>query len=416
MKNPNRIFYFLLFSSFLSGCKPDDPIVSSEETFEINPNVEMIWSHEHGGQYSPAILSLLTEQYAVFVTLNDTTYSSKLLVIEKSTGDTQWCWDKELATIENVLFHDQKLYINSRGKGIICVDVNDGKTLWQWDDGVDLITNPVFFENKLYLAAHYGNSNRSCRITSLDPNSGNASIAYELIPSERGVNSNTLYSASYWRHPNGNLIAFYSSLVYPNNLPTPYSEFLAIDLTADTIFHNWGNYTKSSTPGSSVMVGDNVYFGGMTSATNEWKTGCINLASEKIKWDNRLSVTSPSYTEYFVVGNRVLMNSGNTVFINALDTGTGKLAWTNKSCGDNTGEYQHLNNIVWFKNGNGLFGLNPSTGAVKYHIHNYSLFEDLSKKQKLGWSVGEFSTFIIDEKTELFYAWTETHVMCFKIK
>lgn len=425
------MIYLWITSCFLlNACKGDfeEETYPPEETtiteYTLKEDLEVRWVKRFNkDQY--ALQTLVLNDKVVFAMSHPTDLSSfvvHLLALDKSTGDTVWVWEEGLLLMKDVICYDDKLYFYSSSDGLpTCVDANTGKKLWQWDDGqYREINGLVPINGRIYTSAGYGHRGvqgfRETRVISLDPNTGTPEIEFIFNTDQRDGHSLSLYEPMPWKHPNGDLIIFYNASAVGSGINW-YPRYIAANITADSIYFDLGNYFEAVAKGGVSIYGDKVYFGSSPTRTQTWKTGCINMLTKEVEWVNELTKTDPSAVKPIKMGNRILMNPGNTHYTNCLNASTGELEWTNTKCGKRTSDFLPHNGIGWIKSGEGIIGLDPMSGEIVHHVRNYELHEELWKQKSEGWTVAEFSSFSIDQQTGWFYSASfGEYFTCFRFK
>lgn len=419
MNSPLILLFLTLLSFGLSCNKDKDTILSpvsvpGDETsaqFELPKNINVLWTKNCPKQIH-SLQSLVLDNKVIFVVSDENiaTFNYYLLALDKTSGDTLWRWNDGMHLMKEVLCFDNKLYFYGSAVGkLTCVDANTGLTLWQWDDNTYRVINGLTAAHgRIYTSAGYGHSGirgmAETRILSFDPFQSAPFVEYVFETEKRGGSSLSLYDPLPWTHPNGDLIMFYNPSATDGNGLTSHAEFLAVNLSADSIYLDLKNHFSASAKGRSTLINNQVYFGAAPDATPSWKTGCLNLVTMEILWVNTLTHTYPSSVQYKTSNGILLMNSGNTNYVNAIAANSGKLLWTNTSCGTQTSPFQMYDGLAWLKSGEGILGLSPHTGDITKKVRHYQLHQSLWEQKMEGWSVGEFSTFTIDHQTGYFYA------------
>jgi len=199
-----------------------------------------------------------------------------------------------------------------------------------------IITNDddyAFFETK-----------DSAVLYKVNPISGANTHIYSIYTADRGGFIQEPSGIIHWKHPNGNDIIFVQSSAL--KVSVGRGEYYAIDITADSMYWDLGEYfTGSGGIGFfPILDGNNVVI-------NNLGTASLNLINKTLNWNTTEPISVQTYGQYAVISNnKIFKDVGNFGYLNIIDANNGNHLKSHTDIGTNfiSSKLVLYNNKVYF--------------------------------------------------------------------
>ena len=407
----------VLFCGLLSSCKESDtPTPKGTDPIETKAAFELVWSKAASASFTCYEI-LLSNQVAIFSKQDEGNgFIDALVALDLKTGDTLWVWDEQVKLTKEHLLVNNILYFTGQTTALVyAVNVTTGKTMWTYGANTALtsaINGLGYGNNKLFVSFNYGwkeTLNDSTLLFSIDPLSGIGTHEFTLYTKKRGGYRQTPSTPVYWKHPNGNDMLFLQGggWNWDKNVNQGRGEYYVIDLLADTIYFDLGNFFSHPAIGADpLLLGSNIII------SNGWdKNASINLLTGKTNWTTTISDNEATSGGYILSGgDRLYFSAGNEGFLNILNGANGQLVFSNKKVGKSS---LYGSKLIQYKN---HLYFTTADGLIKTDMEG-KIVVKVTVEDTIGGYNGSFTSGLaIDPKTGYMYSTRGNRFMCFKEK
>lgn len=421
---------FSLWSLFVgTGCKPetppDPPQPPDTDTFVVHPQAEVRWTTHYTDDKKYAKKGIICDDLIVFMIYETGNgFVDRLLALDKHTGDTAWTWDKGANFMGYLTHAEQTVYFYDGYNAIVyALDALTGEERWNWTEpDCRDINGLIVADGRVYVGAHYGyhglRGMHHTNLTALDAQTGSPTVIHRFVTPDRNNNTLTLYDPQAWYNAQGDLILAYSGSDYnEDNGPTSTENYIAYNITADSIYFEHRHYwpTTAAGRGGINVIGDKYVF--TNTLSNETrKIACMDLATQTIDWETTIPAKLiNAHIQFYDLGNTWVSNSGNFGITYGIDPATEKLIWYNDSFHYGFKYPVLYSGYGWNRKNGQIVVFDPATSTIRYQIENKDLHEGIFLAIKNGTAnQGWFSSLTIDPTTGYIYTCGENRLTCFQ--
>jgi len=236
---------------------------------------------------------------------------------------------------------------------------------------------------------------------------GQATERFKLIASDRdGYTFNFDHITKYTLNNNEFIFCESRSWNYGHE-NIGRAEYIALDMTNQSIHHDWGNvFSDIDIGGKAVVVESDII---ISSGWNKFAS--IDLKSNGLNWVETLphNAATANLLPLYYTNNLVFASLGNYGNLNILDANTGAHKKVIKDIGTEwfATPFDYYDGLIWFTSTAGLYALDANAN-IKYALKNEDALEQLK---------GNFTNgFAIDQSTGYMYGLRGETFVCFKTK
>ena len=339
-----HILSIIFFLQLAPSCKKEKALCPTptppKPEVKINENFTEIWSVKMSKGVN-IMGTLVTDSNVIYWTdFVGGGYRDDMVAFNKRTGDTAWHKLGNWFSSKYKLIGDYVYF--SQNYELHCINPIDGNELWRVT-GAGELADYLAVNGSIY--AFFKNSSTTY-LYKIDPLTGSKTTEYTINASDRGGFFQNPSGIAHWQHPNGNDIIFIQSSGLKASVGK--GEYYAIDITADSMYWDLGNYFNSVAIGFPPLIdGNNVIIGiGFTEGN-----ASLNLVTKTTNWKVAGPISSHTGGGYAVLKNgKIFKEVGNMGHFNVLDVSNGNQVATHKNIGT-SGRRSPLkvyNNKVYF--------------------------------------------------------------------
>jgi outer membrane protein assembly factor BamB len=288
-------------------------------------------------------------------------HESYLILKDTETGKNIWVWDDLFGKVlgrtlhRSIAVHNDLLLLHDYGADY-CIDIQTGQTVWKKVREFSAAQEVSCLDNLFYFTALSRDSKDSALIKDSfyegDFRTGEirelAGPHYSrqythMVGAQRTVG--TMGSVYALKRDKKNLLIVPFDECGPE---TPVTRLRALYGLYSLSKNKWIYDRVPTSPadhggGSGLMpvvVNDKVFLTSLTTVS------AFELSTGKLLWAKRVTPVLTGFLDMIVVGNKVILNSGNATLY-CLDVQTGNILWTQKSSAMSSDLY-HQNGVVYY--------------------------------------------------------------------
>ena len=336
-----HILSILFFLQLTPSCKKEKALPPNPSppklTVKTNNNFSEIWSNKISeGFYG--IGTVVSDSNVVYwYDIVGGGYRDDMVAFNKRTGDTAWHKIGEGFSSKHKLIGNY-IYFSQKNK-LLCINPKNGNELWRLNKGS--LADFLHINGSIYA---FFETKDSAVLYKVNPISGANTHIYSIYTADRGGFIQEPSGIIHWKHPNGNDIIFVQSSAL--KVSVGRGEYYAIDITADSMYWDLGEYfTGSGGIGFfPILDGNNVVI-------NNLGTASLNLINKTLNWNTTEPISVQTYGQYAVISNnKIFKDVGNFGYLNIIDANNGNHLKSHTDIGTNfiSSKLVLYNNKVYF--------------------------------------------------------------------
>ena len=373
-----RCLSIFLIVLLISSCEKEEVVSLRTDAEGVVVDMPYLWTSPlSDGELIPGGIrpSLTWNEYVLFGGYSD---GQQVLYMKHSKdGSTLWQWNDHLSEGEELDVRDYHQYENylavSQGSRAYGIDLATGSTLWRKQTNTDLGALVKGAGNRYFLSEEITNSDGHLEaiatvgdiLTGQQYELIRPPYTYEYINPLNRISS--LHSLELFIEFTGDTSMI---MTYGNELPDWRNDnFLGLyNLTQQRWIYTNKSITKNSIFGAGTLTlskdQDKVYLQAGK------KLFCYEIATGEKRWEQTFA---QGFSDIIVAENKLLANSEDT-YLYALDLGTGRQVWKEKSSGTSS-PMAYLNGVVYFTGGGDglLHAIEVATGKHLWKIQSPDL-------------------------------------------
>ena len=413
MKLP--LFPLVLLVAVTSCKKNDTPIPTGSgqshttDSNLLNNDLELVWKCRDSNSL-PRKCFLYNN---AVVTIDYGEVNSKVCAYEKRTGELLWTWDAPgPIDIQSATKRNTRLYFTIH-RSLYALNLDHGSLSYKtyltygYPD-LSVTEHGVFVHNEVRQGAY---DDFYSIIQQIDKNGSPRLIAkFQANANQNYLNGTTLITS--WLHPSGDTILYCDTRAWnwDPNVNQGKGLFFAINITADSIYHDWTeNFDMLDNTSKATINGQTLH------VTDGWNMlASIDLVSKEINWQTKITENKATGTwrPMFHKDGVVYVPTGNRGILNTFDARTGEHLQSIAALGTEAyfGNFISHKNLIWFSTTLGLFALESGQSQVKF---KYRIEWD----DVIGDTGGTFTEGLQgDPETGYVYVTRGRNLVCYKLK
>ncbi|MCO4819990.1 MAG: PQQ-like beta-propeller repeat protein [Bacteroidetes bacterium] len=409
----NQLLPYLVLFTVSFGCSDKQipfPKINTDNviTADTINRFQLVWANELN---TPLICRsvFVYEKGVVFFTQEAKSNArDKIIAFDKNTGDTLWMWSEGPYYTNHRYIRDNILYF-SAGTSVYAIDCNTGGTMWKYSppDHLAYMTlhvdenhifvsyqnrkvNPVENESILFELNITGQANKVLTVFAKERDGFTFNFDHITVLQNLGPEVIIFCESRSWHYGSAN---------------EGRAEYVAFNLTQQTIHKDWGNIFNDIDIGGKSLLANNDLF--VSSGWNQ--VASINTLTETINWHIAFSPgeeTSGLMPVHYFNGS-LFLSLGNFGRLHILKASSGATVKRIEDIGTEwyATAFITYKELAWFTTTSGLYAIDV----------NGKLHASLLNSDKIGNSSGNFTNgFAIDRTTGFMYTLKGSSFLCFK--